>query len=45
MKNSKFSEAQTAFGRKQFRNGMLSPVELERQQTLKAESVQELRGY
>jgi putative transposase len=31
--------------RKQVRNGMLSPVEFERQQILKAEGVQKSRGY
>ncbi len=31
--------------RKQVRNGMLSPVEFERQQILKAEGVQKTRGY
>ena len=31
--------------RKQVRNGMLSPVEFERQQILKVEGVQKSRGY
>jgi len=31
--------------RKRVRNGMLSPVEFERQQTLKTEGVQKSRGY
>ncbi|MGE3691862.1 MAG: IS3 family transposase, partial [Novosphingobium sp.] len=31
--------------RKHVRNGMLSPVEFERQQILKAEGVQKTRGY
>ena len=31
--------------RKQVRNGMLSPVEFERQRILKAEGVQKSRGY
>jgi len=31
--------------RKQVRNGMLSPVAIDRQQVLKAEGVQKTRGY